>query len=106
LKIEDSKVEYKPYLENYFNTIGGNKANLFTDISNYISYELGQPTHCFDREVIKNKLIFENRECNAIFETLLGSEILLKDRNCVFSSNDEIISLSRCYGRSINRMLI
>jgi phenylalanyl-tRNA synthetase beta chain len=98
IEIEDSKVEYKPYLENYFNTIGVNKANLFTDISNYISYELGQPTHCFDRELIKNKLIFENRECNVIFKTLLGSEVSLKDRNCVFSSNDEIISLAGVMG--------
>jgi phenylalanyl-tRNA synthetase beta chain len=98
IEIEDSKVEYKPYLQNYFNTIGGNKANLFTDISNYISYELGQPTHCFDREVIKNKLIFENRECNVIFKTLLGSEVSLKDRNCVFSSNDKIISLAGVMG--------
>jgi len=98
IEIEDSKVEYKAYLENYFNTIGGNKANLFTDISNYISYELGQPTHCFDRKVIKNKLIFENKKCNAIFKTLLGSEVSLKDRNCVFSSNSEIISLAGVMG--------
>jgi phenylalanyl-tRNA synthetase beta chain len=98
IEIEDIKVEYKPYLQNYFNTIGGNKANLFTDISNYISYELGQPTHCFDRELIKNKLIFENRECNAIFKTLLGSEVSLKDRDCVFSSNCEIISLAGVMG--------
>jgi len=41
------------------------KTNLFTDISNYISYELGQPTHCFERESIKTKLTFENKECNA-----------------------------------------
>ena len=98
IEIEDSKVEYKPYLENYFTNIGGNKLNLFTDISNYISYELGQPTHCFDRELIKNKLIFENRECNVIFKTLLGSEVSLKDRNCVFSSNSEIISLAGVMG--------
>ena len=98
IEIEDSTVGYRPYLENYFNTIGGNKANLFTDISNYISYELGQPTHCFDREVIKNKLIFENRQCNVIFKTLLGSEVSLKDRDCVFSSNNEIISLAGVMG--------
>jgi phenylalanyl-tRNA synthetase beta chain len=98
IEIEDSKVEYKPYLQNYFYTLGVNKANLFTDISNYISYELGQPTHCFEGESIKKKLIFENKECNAIFKTLLGSEVLLKDRNCVFSSNNEIISLAGVMG--------
>ena len=98
IEIEDSKVEYKPYLENYFNTIGGNKANLFTDISNYISYELGQPTHCFDAESIKTKLTFENKECNSTFKTLLNSEVTLKGRNCVFSIDDEIISLAGVMG--------
>ena len=98
IEIEDSKVEYKPYLENYFNTIGGNKVNLFTDISNYISYELGQPTHCFEAELIKTKLTFENRECKSIFKTLLGSEVTLKNRNCVFTLDDEIISLAGVMG--------
>ena len=98
IEIEDSKVEYKPYLENYFNTIGGNKTNLFTDISNYISYELGQPTHCFERESIKTKLTFENRKCNSTFKTLFGSEVALKDRNCVFSVDDEVISLAGVMG--------
>jgi phenylalanyl-tRNA synthetase beta chain len=98
VEIENSKVEYKSYLENYFNTIGGKKTNLFTDISNYISYELGQPTHCFEGESIKTKLTFENRECNSVFKTLLGSEVVLKNSNCVFSLNNEIISLAGVMG--------
>ena len=98
IEMEDSNVEYKSYLENFFNTIGGNKTNLFTDISNYISYELGQPTHCFDADSIKAKLIFENKECNSTFKTLLNSEVALKGRNCVFSIDDEIISLAGVMG--------
>jgi len=98
IEIEESKVEYKPYLENYFKTIGGNKANLFTDISNYISYELGQPTHCFDAQSIKTKLTFKNKECNSTFKTLLNSEVTLKGRNCVFLIDDEIISLAGVMG--------
>jgi len=98
IEIEDSKVEYRSYLENFFNTIGGNKSNLFTDISNYLSYELGQPTHCFDGDCIKTKLTFENRECKSIFKTLLGSEVILKNRNCVFALDDEIISLAGVMG--------
>jgi len=98
IEIEDSKVEYKSYLENFFNTIGGNKVNLFTDISNYLSYELGQPTHCFDGDSIKTKLTFENRECKSTFKTLLGSEVTLKNCNCVFVIDDEIISLAGIMG--------
>ena len=98
IEIEDSRVEYKPYLENYFSVIGVNKTNLFTDISNYISYELGQPTHCFDREFIKTKLTFENKECNSTFKTLLNSEVTLQDSNCVFSLDGKIISLAGVMG--------
>ncbi len=98
IEIEENKVEYKSYLENYFNSLGLNKTNFFTDISNYVSYELGQPTHCFDRETIKHKLIFENKECKGNFKTLLNSEVQLKDRNCVFSVDGEIISLAGVMG--------
>ena len=98
IEIEESEAEYKQYLENYFSTIGGNKTNLFTDISNYISYELGQPTHCFDKESINTKLTFENRECNTTFKTLLNSEVTLQGNNCVFSIGDEIISLAGVMG--------
>jgi len=98
IEIEEGKVNYKPYLDNYFDTVGGNKTNLFTDISNYVSYELGQPTHCFDKEAIKHKLTFENKECNNTFKTLLNSEIELKDNNCIFSMDGEIISLAGVMG--------
>jgi len=98
IEIEELTNSYKPYLENYFNVIGNKKTNFFTDISNFISYELGQPTHCFNGEIIKNKLIFENKDCNTTFRTLLGSEVSLKDHNCVFLQNDEIISLAGVMG--------
>ena len=98
IEIEEPIDNYKPYLENYFKVLGNKKTNLFTDISNFISYELGQPTHCFDRKTIDGKLIFENKECNTIFQTLLGSEVKLKDNNCVFTLNNEIISLAGVMG--------
>ena len=98
IEIENSESNYKPYLENYFNAIGNKKTNLFTDISNFISYEQGQPTHCFDKETIQDKLIFENKVCNTTFHTLLGSEVKLSGKNCVFTLNDEIISLAGVMG--------
>ncbi len=98
VEIEESVSDYRTYLENYFNFIGNNKTNLFTDISNFISYELGQPTHCFDREAINSKLTFENKECKDTFKTLLGTEIMLKNYNCTFSLGSEIISLAGVMG--------
>ncbi len=98
IEIDGNPNSYKPYLENYFSLLGTNKTNFFTDISNYISYELGQPTHCFDANTINHQLIFENRNCDQSFKTLLGSEIKLEGNNAVFSLNKEIISLAGIMG--------
>ena len=98
IEIEGSVNEYKPYLENYFSLLSNNKTNFFTDVSNYISYELGQPTHCFEADSINNQLIFENRNCDEPFKSLIGSDINLLGNNCVFSVNNKIISLAGVMG--------
>ena len=100
IEIDDITNSYEPYLENYFNVIGHKKTNFFTDISNYVSYELGQPTHCFERGAIHSngRLTFENKNCNETFNTVLGSKIDLKDKNCVFSLDGQIISLAGVMG--------
>ena len=100
IEIDEHISSYKPYLENYFSKLGNNKVNFFTDISNYISYELGQPTHCFDASSINNQLIFENRTCEEDFKTLHGSNIKLNGKNCIFSLNNQIISLAGVMGGS------
>ncbi len=98
IEIDNEISSYKPYLENYFSSLGNNKTNFFTDVSNYISYEQGQPTHCFKRESITQDLTFSNKLCNEAFKTLLGNEIKLEGYNCVFTSGDEIISLAGIMG--------
>ncbi len=89
---------YKPYLEDYFLELGNKKTNFFTDISNYVSYERGLPTHCFDRDLITQGLTFSNRICQESFKTLLGDEIVLEGKNCVFTMGDEIVSLAGVMG--------
>tara|TARA_B100000963_G_scaffold361536_1_gene397521 strand:+ start:1462 stop:3369 length:1908 start_codon:yes stop_codon:yes gene_type:complete len=98
IEIDEKISPYKPYLEDYFCLLGNNKTNFFTDISNYVSYERGQPTHCFDRESIDKDLIFSDQSCHENFKTLLGKEIKLEDKNCIFSSDGEIISLAGVMG--------
>ena len=98
IEIEGSIAAYKPYLENYFSLLGNNKVNFFTDVSNYISYELGQPTHCFDSSTINNQLTFENKICQESFNTLMGSNINLEGKNCIFTVDNKIISLAGVMG--------
>jgi len=100
LKLEIDQVPqiYKNSLNNYFLDLGLNKNNFFTDVSNYLSYEMGQPTHCYDASKINNKLIFHEIEKNEDFETLLDKKITLTGKNSVFSHNDEIINLAGVVG--------
>lgn len=98
MEILDTPKEYRPYIESYFKVLGNNKVNFFTDISNYLAYELGQPTHCYDRSKISNSLKFENRLCNESFKTVTGNTIELRGGNCVFVDNEKLINLAGVMG--------
>ena len=98
IEIGENISPYESYLENYFSKLDNKKTNFFTDISNYISYERGQPTHCFERESITNGFTFSHQTCSENFKTLLGNEIKLVGKNCVFTLDDEIISLAGVMG--------
>jgi phenylalanyl-tRNA synthetase beta chain len=100
LKLEIDKVPetYKNCLDKYFTDLGLNKNNFFTDVSNYLSYETGQPTHCYDANSMSGKLLFHETEKNEEFETLLDKKITLTGKNSVFSLNDNIINLAGVVG--------
>ena len=64
LEIDKNPNLYKEYLDNYFKDLNLNKNNFFTDISNYLSYETGQPTHCYDSNKINGKIVFSELDTN------------------------------------------
>ncbi|MDA9956705.1 phenylalanine--tRNA ligase subunit beta [Gammaproteobacteria bacterium] len=98
LEIDQIPETYKNSLDNYFSDLGLNKNNFFTDLSNYLSYETGQPTHCYDASSMSGKLLFHEIEKNEEFETLLGKKITLTGKNSVFSLNNEVINLAGVVG--------
>jgi phenylalanyl-tRNA synthetase beta chain len=100
LKIEIDKIpkEYNQYLNDYFMKLHLNKNNFFTDISNYLSYETGQPTHCYDASKINGKLVLQESEINQEFHTLLDKKITLSDKNSFFSINNEVVNLAGVVG--------
>jgi len=100
LKLEIDKVPelYQNSLENYFSDLCIKKNNFFTDVSNYLSYETGQPTHCYDANKINDKLMFHEIETDQEFETVLGKTINLSGKNAVFSLNKKPINLAGVVG--------
>ncbi|MDA8926501.1 phenylalanine--tRNA ligase subunit beta [Gammaproteobacteria bacterium] len=98
LEIDQIPETYKNSLDNYFSDLGLNKNNFFTDVSNYLSYETGQPTHCYDANSMSGKLLFHEIEKNEEFETLLDKKITLTGKNSVFSLSSEVINLAGVVG--------
>ena len=98
IEIEDETLPYQGVLNNYFNDLQLNKNNFFTDISNYISYETGQPTHCYDFFKIKGGLSLKHINNEQAFETLLDKTINLTGSNLVFSDDEGVINLAGVVG--------
>ena len=98
IKIEDEVLAYKDYLERYFTDLGNKKLNFFTDISNYLSYELGQPTHCYDFDTVYDGLELKTLNNDYRFQTLHGEEIIAKKGDLAFLKNNEVINLAGIMG--------
>jgi len=98
IEIAEDVRPYKGFLRDYFKDLGHNKNNFFTDVSNYISYETGQPTHCYDALKILNPIILHTLDTKQEFETLLGTNIELEKDSLVFSSNKKIINFAGIMG--------
>ncbi len=101
LKVEIDKVpdEYDEELESFFLDLDNKKNNFFTDVSNFISYETGQPTHCYKESTLKDKIILDSLKFDSKFETLIGKIINLKENDLVFFNKDnKIINVAGVMG--------
>ena len=101
LKIEIDEIphDYDDELEKYFKDLDIKKNNFFTDISNYISYETGQPTHCYDSQKLGDTLILDQLDNDTKFDTLLGKTVNLRKGDLVFyNKNKEVINLAGIVG--------
>ena len=100
LHIEVDKIpsQYKSYLQSYFDELNINKNNFFTDISNYVSYEQGNPTHCYDLEKVGGQLILEKLKKKGSFKTLTGKSIDLRESDLVFTNGKNVLNLAGVMG--------
>ena len=105
INVDKNVSDYKGDLKNYFNDLKIDKKNFFTDISNYLMYETGQPTHCYDENKITGKISLKEINEDLYFKTLLTTsdgldykKIKLSDKNQVFIMNNEVINLAGIVG--------
>ena len=99
VEINQNKIkEYENYLQSFFSDFDIKKNNFFTDISNYLAYETGLPTHCYDYEKIYGKFSFESSLVNSEFETVLDTKIQLTGTNSYFKIDNDIVNLAGVMG--------
>ena len=89
---------YKDYLESYFSDLELNKNNFFTDISNYLAYEMGQPTHCYDFNKISGEITLEESIVGTQFTTLQNKIIDLEGSDLIFTNQNQVINLAGIMG--------
>ncbi len=100
IKIDGDVRQYKDYLEKYFVDLKISKNNFFTDVSNYLAYEMGQPTHVYDRDKVNENhpIILTRTNKPENFLTLLGKEIKLEENNLIFYNGDIPINFAGIMG--------
>ena len=99
LEIDKLPNSYNGPLKSYLEDLNIKSNNFFTDVSNYISYETGQPTHCYDSSSLGKNISLDYMDFNNMpFESLLDKTINLDGKNLVFKSDDELINLAGITG--------
>ena len=99
IDIEDEIIPYKKFLKGYFDDLDIGMNNFFTDISNYLSYETGQPTHCYDSKKLEGSNIKLEKISTPIkFDTLLNKQIFLNGNDLVFTQDGNVINLAGIIG--------
>jgi len=100
IEVDEIPLNYNESLESYFKELKINKNNFFADVSNFVSYETGQPTHSYDYSKLQSDQIILNLcEEPISFKTLHGNEINLSGENLVFyDKNESVINLAGIMG--------
>ncbi len=99
LEIDEVPKVYNNFLKDYFLDLNIKKINFFTDVSNYISYETGQPTHCYDSSMVNEPIRLNFLDESSDFETLLDKKINIDRGDLVFCDNkNEVINLAGVMG--------
>ena len=96
IEVENTPSHYKNFLQSYFDELSINKNNFFTDISNYVSYELGNPTHCYDFDKVGDQLVMKSKKKKNL--KLTGKNIDLCKSDLVFTDGKNVLNLAGVMG--------
>ncbi len=98
-KIDNVKVAPSPqWLRTKIESVGVRSINNIVDISNFVMLELGQPTHAFDADKIKDGINVRLARDGEKFLALDGKTYTLKPDNCVIADQERAVGIGGVMG--------
>ena len=100
ITISGIKVAESPeWLKNRLKAVGLNPINNVVDITNYVQYEIGQPLHAFDADMITGKkVIIGNLPDKSKFVTLDNIERNLSSKDLMICNEEEGMCIAGVFG--------
>jgi phenylalanyl-tRNA synthetase beta chain len=98
-KIDNVQVGQSPqWLRAKIESVGIRSINNIVDISNFVMLELGQPTHAFDADKLKNGINVRLARDGEKFLALDGKTYSLKADNCVVADQERAVGIGGVMG--------
>lgn len=98
VKIENIEVKDSPkWLKDRLLAIYQKPINNIVDLTNYVLFEIGQPLHAFDADIL-NKIIIRQAEKNEKIITLDEKERILDESDIVISDNEKALAVAGVIG--------
>lgn len=99
LQVDQIQVKPSPdWLQILLKEVGLKPINNVVDATNYVMFELGQPTHAFDLQQLDQNISVEFAKAGEPFAALIGKEFELKDDSLVIRSGSKAVALAGVVG--------
>ena len=98
MHIDVSNLDFDPVIQTRLAAIGQKSINPIVDMSNYILYDIGQPTHAFDASKITGKFLIRQANEGEKIILLGGDEVTLTVDDILITNNNIPIGIGGIKG--------
>jgi len=90
--------ESPDWLKNRLEALGQKSINTLVDATNYVLFDIGQPTHVFDLDKLSEEVIEVKRSIGEEFEALDGKKFELTENDLVIVSSSKLLAIAGVKG--------